>query len=154
VTLHRDTSLPYRDRSVTPKCYADKPLLLHVKYRAGSFGRLLAEIEVSHPSVPLRQTVILRRDTSNPLREMEVSCPSVTLQQTVTLHRDTSIPLGGCEVSRRVWTSSVRPLALTLATTTLALEGRRVTASTVRSAPIEAQSGLGGSATASTIWGR
>jgi hypothetical protein len=67
VTLHRDTSLPYRDRSVTPKCYADKPLLLHVKYRAGSFGRLLAEIEVSHPSVPLRQTVILRRDTSNPM---------------------------------------------------------------------------------------
>jgi hypothetical protein len=101
----------------------------------------LIEIEVSRPSVTLR-------------KRQQLKAFSVTLQQTVTLHRDTSIPLGGCEVSRRVWTSSVRPLALTLATTTLALEGRRVTASTVRSAAIEAQSGLGGSATASTIWGR
>ena len=104
----------------------------------------LIEIEVSRRSVTLwkRQQskafkgVTPHRDISNHLREIEVSRPSVTLQQTVTLHRDTSIPLGGSEVSRQVWTSLVPPLALTLATTTLALEG---TASTGRSAAIEAQ---------------
>jgi hypothetical protein len=40
-------------------------------------------------------------------------------------------------VSRLVWTSLVRPLASALATTTLALEGRRVTALTA----FEARSG-------------
>jgi hypothetical protein len=107
----------------------------------------LIEIEVSRPSVTLRKRqqlkafkgVTLHRDTSKPLRQIEVSRPSVTLQQTVTLHRDTSIPLGGSEVSRQVWTSSVRHPALTLATATFAIEGRRFTASTARSAAIEAQ---------------
>ena len=82
-------ALPYRDRSVTPKCHA-------------------------------------------------LGTPII---KGVTLHRDTSNPLGGIEVSRQVWTSLVRPLALALATTTLALEGHRVTALTARSAAIEAQSG-------------
>jgi hypothetical protein len=100
----------------------------------------LIEIEVSRPSVTVRKRqqlrafkgVTLHRDTSNPLGEIEVSRPSLTPQRTVTLHRDSSISLGGSEVSRQVWTSLVRPLALTLATTTLALEGR-VTALTARS---------------------
>ena len=52
----------------------------------------------------------------------------------VTLHRDTSNPLRGIEVSRQVWTSLVRPLALAFATTTLVFEGRHVTALTARSA--------------------
>jgi hypothetical protein len=86
----------------------------------------LIEIEVSRPSVTLR-------------KRQQLKAFSVTLQQTVTLHRDTSIPLGGSEVSRQVWTSSVRHPALTLATATFAIEGRRFTASTARSAAIEAQ---------------
>ena len=97
---------------------------------------------MSRPSVTLSKRqqlkafkgVTLHRDISNPPREIEVSRPSVMLQQTVTVHRDTSIRLGGSEESRQVCSSLVHPLALNLETTTLALEGRHVTASTVRSA--------------------
>jgi hypothetical protein len=107
----------------------------------------LIEIEVSRPSVTLSKRqqlkafkgVTLHRDISNPARKIEVSRPSVMLQQTVTPHRDTSIPLGGSEESRQVCSSLVHPLALNLETTTLALEGRHVTASTARSAAVAAE---------------
>ena len=106
----------------------------------------LIEIEVSRPSVTLSKRqqlkafkgVTLHLDISNPPGEIEVSRPSVTLQQTVTPHRDTSIPLGGSEESSQVC-SSLHRLASNLETTTLALEGRHVTASTARSAAIAAQ---------------
>jgi hypothetical protein len=121
------------------------------------------EIDVSRPSVTLRKRQQLKafEGVTHALREIEVSRPSLTPQHTVTLHRDTSIHLGGCEVSRPVWvwTSFVRPLALTLATTTLALDGLRITTSTAiqngtvliyRGRNKPALGPLGGSA----IWGR
>jgi hypothetical protein len=175
VTLHRDTSnSPIEVEVSRPSVTPCKCLMLNafrLTRRSAPFTRKSkCHAQVSRSSRPSTPQLPVGGRSVRAKCAGQVCMPrSLQLRQTVTLHRDTSIPLGGSEVSRQVWTSLVRPLALTLATTTLALEGRRITASTARSAAIEAQSGtvvtyrrhnkpalgpLGGSATASTIWGR